>query len=56
MTTIVAEMSIRVFWVSSPVRTHAQIRAELESSRVRVSYTVRCELPATTLLRTAAHI
>ena len=43
-------------WVSSTVRTHAQMHAELESLRVRVPYTARCNLPATTLLRTAAHI
>ena len=54
--TFVAETSNRDDWVSSPVRTHAQMRAELEPLRVRVPCTARCELPATTLLRTAAHI
>ena len=50
-----AEMSSRDFWVSSPVRTHAQMRAALEFPRVRVPYSARFELPVTTPLRTPTH-
>ena len=44
------------FCASSRVLTPAQPRAEIESPRVRVPYTARCELPAATPLRTTAHI
>ena len=37
------------------VPIHAQSRAEIEFPRVRVPYSARCEFPATTPLRTAAH-
>lgn len=53
--TFVAGRSSRDFWVSSPVRRHAQMRAELESPRVRDPYIARCELPAATPLRSPAH-
>ena len=51
-----AERSSRKFCASSRARAPAQTRAEIESPRVRVPYIARCELPATTLLRMAAHI
>ena len=45
----------RNFFASSRMRTRAQTRAEIESPRVRVPSTARCELPATTPPRSAAH-
>ena len=53
--TFVAGRSSRYFCASSRARTPARTRVEIESPRVRVPDTARCELPATTLLRTAAH-
>ena len=48
------DTSHRKFVVRSHMRIHAQTRAEIESPRVRVPYTARCKLPATTPLRRAA--
>ena len=51
----VAEMSSRDSWVSSPMRTLAQMCADLASPRVRGPYTARYELFETTPLRTPSH-
>ena len=42
------------FGDSSPVRTHAQSRAEIESTRVRGPHTAGCEFSPATVLRPAA--
>ena len=51
-----AETRCRKFRVSSRLRTPTQTRAVIESPRVRVPYSARCELHAATPPRTAAHI
>ena len=53
--TYVAETRCRKPCDSSRLRTHAQSRAELESSRARVPNTAGGEISSTTLLRVGAH-
>ena len=50
----VAERSCREICDSSPVRTHAQSRAEIESSHPRVPYITGCEFSPSTVLRAPA--
>ena len=50
----IAERRCREICNSSPVRTHAQLRPEIESSRARVPYMAGCEFPPATVLRPGA--
>ena len=46
----------RELWDSSPMRTPARSRTELESPRARVPYIAGCEFSSRTRLRTGAHV
>ena len=54
ISSLVAERRRRNSVDSSPVRTHAQARAELESARAWVPYMAGCEFPFAPVMRAAA--